>query len=194
LSDSDGPLPGFHPPSYEQAAYPAYQQAPYPGMPGVGAAPPMRRPGAVNLALWLILLGAAVVLAMFVSAVLIGGADLEQSARESLAQDGPYTESDVRSLKTFLIAMFSALLAVPMALFVVFGFVMRTGRNWARVTLTVLLSIGLVVALGLALAPAYLAVRLLAVVMFPLNIAAIVAMFQAGPYFDPRARMGGWTT
>lgn len=214
MSDPDGPLPGFGPPSkepapypsqlpsYEQTSYPVYEQTPYPGYPGMPgvASPPApgrrRRPGVVDFAFWLILLGGAISVAMLVSALLIGNADLERSLGETLAEDGPYTEEDLRSFKAFVIAMFAVLLAVPLALFVVFGFVMRGGRNWARVTLTVLLSIGLLVALGIAVAPAYVPVRLLAVLMIPLNVAIIVAMFQsaANQYFVPRARMGGWTT
>jgi len=183
-------------PSYEQQPYLGYQQAPYPGMAPTGAAPTVRRPGPVNVAFWLIMLGSAIVVAMFVSAVLIGDADLDRAAREELAKDGSFTDSDVRFFKIGVIGTFAAMVVVPLALFVVFGFVMRAGRNWARVTLTVLLSLGLVAALITALAPAYLAVRLLAVVMFPLNIAVIVTMFQssAGPHFDRRARMEGWRT
>ena len=210
MSDTDGPLPGFGPPSQEPAPYPSrlpsnepppyqgYQQAAYPGyptMPGVGAAPPMRRPGSVQLAFRLILLGSVIVAAMLVLAFVVGSNEMDLGVRETLAEDGAYTESDVQSFKTFLIVVASLSVAVPMALFVVFGFVMRSGRNWARITLTVLLSLGLLGALITAIAPAYLPVRLLAVLMFPLNIAVIVAMFQpsANPYFDPRTRMAGWT-
>jgi hypothetical protein len=210
LTDPDGPVPGFAPPGQELVpnpgqpqpdyyAPPSYRQAPYPGYPamsGVGLAPPMRRPSPVRFAFWLILLGAAIVAAMFVSAVVIGNDEITQNARDSLAKDGPYTEADVQNFKMFAIGGFAVLVAIPMALIVIFGFVMRTGRNWARVTLTVLLAIGLLPAVGIALAPAYLVVRLLAVLMVPLIAGIIVGMFQpsANPYFDPRARMGGWTT
>lgn len=186
------------PPSYQPAPYPGQVQYPgYSAMSGVGgASTPMPRPATVRFAFWLIMAGSAIALAMFVSALVIGADELDRSVRESLAEDGLYTEADVRSTKLFAIVAFSVMLAVAMALFVVFGFVMRSGRNWARVTLTVLLAIGMLVALGLALAPVFLPVRLLAVAMFPLNIAVVVAMFQrsAGTYFDPRARMGMWRT
>jgi hypothetical protein len=202
LTDSDAPVPGFEPPSRKPETYPSYPAAPYPGHPGypamsgIGGAPAVSRPGAVRFAFWLLMLGSAIVVAMFVSALVAGADELDRNARETLAEDGLYTESDVRSFKTFMITAFSVMVAVGVALFVVFGFVMRTGRNWARVTLTVLLGIGLLVALGLALGPVFLAVRLLAVLMFPLNIAIIVAMFQGSnsPFFDPRARMGMWRT
>jgi hypothetical protein len=213
LSDPDGPLPGFEPPDQRPAPYPSqlpsyeppppyhpgYQQAPYPGypvMPGVGAAPPMRRPGPVVLAFRLILLGAAIVAAMWVLNLALGTESLDRAARESLAQDGPYTESDVTAFKAGVIGGSAVFIAIPMTLIVVFGFVMRRGRNWARVTLTVLLSLGLIAAVITALVPAYLVVRLLAVVLFVVNVGILFAMFHsaAGPYFDRRARMGGWTT
>ena len=196
MSDPDGPRTGFEPPSYPTAPYPGPAYPGYPAMSDTGGAPAVSRPGAVSLAFWLILLGSAIVVAMFVSALVFGAEDLDRNARETLAEDGLYTEADVRSFKTFAIAAFSGMVAIGVALFVVFGFVMRTGRNWARVLLTVLLGIGLLVALGLALGPVFLAVRLLAVLMFPLDIAVIVAMFQPSnsPFFDPRARMGVWRT
>jgi len=211
LNDPNGPLPGFEPPGerpasypgqlpgYEQAQYPSYQQAPYPGYPamsGVGAAPPVRRPASVELAFRLLLFGALIVAGILVLAVVIGNDDIERSAREELAKDGPFTESDVAAFKVGVIFAFSVPVAVPMTLIVIFAFVMRRGRNWARITLTVLISLGLLAALITAIAPAYLPVRLLAVALFPINLAIIIAMFQASAnqYFDPRARMGGWTT
>lgn len=208
MSEPNGPLPGFEPPSrepasypsqlpsYEQAVYPTYEQAPYPGQPvtpSAGVATPPRRPGSVIFAFRLILLGSVVVAAMLVLAFVIGNDELEQSARDELAKDGPYTDSDVQFFKAGVIGVSSLSVAVPMALIIIFGAVMRGGRNWARVTLTVLLSLGLLGAMITALAPAYLPVRLLAVLMFPLNVAIIVAMFQstANRYFDQRARMRG---
>jgi hypothetical protein len=209
----NGPLPGFEPPdqgpapypgqlpSYEQPPYhPGYQQAPYPGYPvmppGMGAAPPMRRPGSVVLAFRLILLGAAIVAAMWVLNLALDTESLDRVARESLAQDGPYTESDVSAFKAGVIAVSVVFIAIPMTLIVVFGFVMRRGRNWARVTLTVLLSLGLIAAVITALVPVYVVVRLLAVVLFVVNVGILFAMFHssADPYFDRRARMAGWMT
>ena len=209
MNDPHGPLPGFEPPSnepapypsqlpsYEQAPYPSYQQAPYPGYPAMpGAAPPARRPGSVELAFRLIMIGTAIVVAMVALGFLLGADAIDREAREELAKDGDFTAADVQAFKVGLIVGTSVMVGIPMTLFVVFGFVMRGGRNWARVTLTVLLSLGMLAALITALVPVVLAVRLLAIVLIPVNIAVIVAMFQssAGPFFDRRARMGGWTT
>jgi hypothetical protein len=225
LSDSDGPLPGFEPPgpeptpypgqlssnepppypgyqpypSVQQPPYPGYQQAPYPGypaMPGMGAAPPVRRPASVVLAFRLILLGAALCVAMVVLSFVLGADALDKNLRSDLAKDGAYTESDLQAYKAGVIGVVAVLVAIPMALFVVFGFVMRSGRNWARVTLTVLLSLGLLAAVIEALVPTFLPARLLAILLFVVNVGVLVAMFQssAAPHFDRRARMAGWTT
>jgi hypothetical protein len=160
-------------------------------MPGGGMTPAVPRPTPVTVAFWLVLGGAAVVLLMLVLGFVTDWDSWVEQAREQLAEDGAYTQNDLDSFSRFSAGAVTVGLLVPMGLYILFGALMRSGRNWARVTLTVFLSLGLVAALVVALVPLTLVVRLLAIPLALLCIATIVVMFagSTGPYFDYRARM-----
>jgi hypothetical protein len=168
----------------------------YPAMPGGGAAAAMARPTPVIVAFWLVLGGVVLVMLMLVLALLLDWATVLAQARESVAEDGPYTEAEVRTVARITAGVYTLGIGIPATLYIVFAFLMRGGRNWARVTLTVLLSIGMAAALITAIVPLPVVVRLLVIPLVAISITAIVAMFarDAGPYFDYRARMGSWTT
>jgi hypothetical protein len=58
----------------------------------------------------------------------------------------------------------------------------------------VLLSFGMLVSILLGALPFGLVIRFLALPLFVVCVFAVGVMFSrsAGPYFDPRARMGSW--
>lgn len=179
-------MTGHEPPPYEQQPLVSY-----PPMYGGGFRHPMPRPVSVAVAFRLVLLGIGIVLLMLVLSLVIDYDDLRRSAAEELAKDGPYTDSDLRTFTQILAGLISATVAVAAGLFLLFGLLMRSGRNWARVVLTVLLSFGLLVSLVLTIAPVGMVIRMLCIPLIVVSVATIVAMFArgAGPYFDPRARM-----
>ena len=164
-------------------------------MSGGGFTGPMPRPLMVSVAFRLVLIGIGIVLLMLVLSLVVEYDELREQARQQLAEDGPYTESEVPGFTAFVAGFISLAVGIAAGLFLLFGILMRRGRNGARVTLTVLLSFGMLVSLICALAPFGLIVRLLAIPLLAVCVAAVAAMFSrdAGPYFDPRARMGSWT-
>ncbi|HEV8555228.1 MAG TPA: hypothetical protein VGR06_02370 [Actinophytocola sp.] len=166
----------------------------YPPMPSGGFTGPMPRPQAVSIAFGLVLLGIGIVVLMLVLSLVIEYDALTESMAEELAKDGPYTEGELHAATSFTAGLISVIVGVAAGLFLLFGILMRTGRNWARVVLTVLLSFGMLVSILLGALPFGLVIRFLALPLFVVCVFAVGVMFSrsAGPYFDPRARMGSW--
>jgi hypothetical protein len=165
-------------------------------MAGGGIDAPATRPATVLVAFWLVLAGAALLLLMLVLSFAAGWDTLEQFARESLAEDGrPQTDAAVHGVAQLTALVYTGILIILISVYVLFAALMLGGRNWARVTLTVLLAIGLFLAVIIAVltavrwSAAYL--TLLATALAASCVGTIVAMFRgsAGPYFDYRARM-----
>jgi hypothetical protein len=144
----------------------------------------LAQPRAVRLAFWLTLGGAVLFLA-FVTIVLSASMDdIRDLARGNLTDAGdPFDEGDVNANAsgTLFVLVFTALLAT--APFVTFGSLLRRGRNWTRVLLTVLVSIGGFVALLLMLPPypgPDLLLRLMALALAGVSIAIVGLLFSGG--------------
>jgi len=147
----------------------------------LAAAPQPRRPRAVDLAWWLTLGGAVLFLVLLIVDVAGSWNDILAAARRGLVADGqPFTERDVQTDAkgtAFVLMAFGAAIAAP---FVTFGALLLKGRNWTRVVLTVLLSIGAFLSAVLML-PVFtggIAGVLLAAVLVGLAIWVIVLLFS----------------
>jgi hypothetical protein len=141
------------------------------------------RPRGVTAAFWLTLAGSALFLAS-VAIVLAATIDsLRDIVRETYIEDGtPYDETDIQSgaMSTAMLLMFLAL--VPTAPFITFAALLRGGRNWARVLLTVLVSIGGFVSIVQIFLPYPNAAALIRVVELALvgtSVAIIILLFSA---------------
>jgi hypothetical protein len=132
------PYPGG--PQYPGAQFPGAQ---YPG--GPATLPPAPAvPGSVNGAFAIFVISA---IWAVVSVILVLNSSIWDQALAEARQSGVIT-SDVESamgiVKTTAIA-FAVIFAL---LYVFFAFKMRAGRNWARITLTVLAALSLIQAFG----------------------------------------------
>lgn len=194
MSTPSGPVPGFEPPAYETGqqpapAYPTGQPPPAYPMAPVATPDRMPRPAVITAAFWLLMAGAALFV-IGVAATLVANMDnLEQFSRESLQEDGQqFTEGDVHGVARISAMLFTAAAAVLATPYVIFAALLRGGRNWARITLTVLVSIGGFVTALLIIAPLDLGARLAEVALVIIAIVIIVLMFNstANPYFARR--------
>src|SRR5436190_4478632 len=106
------------------------------------------RPKSVDNAFLLWIIGAGIYLLIVTLTVTFGADAITDSTREGLKNSGrAYTEDDVKNLAnaTKIIGVVLGLLFV--GLFVLFAYKMRAGRNWARIVLTVLGGLSIVVTL-----------------------------------------------
>lgn len=98
---------------------------------------PANRPKSVDNAfnLWLVIIGLAVV--GLIIGLTVGSDDYLQAARDALAGQNK-TEDEIKDYANAA-KVFSAIIAIVfVALYLLFAYKMRAGRNWARITLTVL--------------------------------------------------------
>ncbi|WP_263249959.1 hypothetical protein [Saccharopolyspora rosea] len=131
-----------------QQPYPQYQQNPY-------AAPPvpqqemagLSRPKTVEGAFWIAIIVplAVTVISVVGYLLLFNWADsaMASSVRD-LGGSGQELERTLSFFKAgimFVFALFTVVYLVLTFLWILFGFKMRAGRNWARVTLTVFASL-----------------------------------------------------
>jgi hypothetical protein len=72
-----------------------------------------------------------------VSVALSSEADVRMVADALRAQGQPLAEQDVRSFYTAVVIGVFAFMAIVAALWIMFLFFMRAGRNWARIVITV---------------------------------------------------------
>ncbi|WP_157062754.1 hypothetical protein [Actinopolyspora mortivallis] len=128
------------------------QPSPYAAPPvDTGATLAMRRPITVTIAFWI------AVLAPIVVTLLMGATMLSMSEFVGQTVDAALTEQDIPENMTreefrsammagmmILFGFFFFLFAALTTLWIVFGFKMRAGRNWARITLTVFAAVWLV--------------------------------------------------
>ena len=140
-----GQYPGAQPP-YSGGQYPAagYPGAPqYPGGP-VTLPPAPAVPGSVTGAFAIFVISA---IWAVVSVILVLNSSIWDEALAAARESGAITtnaDSVINVVKTTSIA-FAVIFA---ALYVFFAFKMRAGRNWARITLTVLAALSLIQAFG----------------------------------------------
>lgn len=153
------PQQGYPQQPYPQQPYPqqGYQQQPYPqqgyqpGAYGANpyAAPPVsgselagaQRPTTVVVAFWIAIIAPIVVTLLTAGAMLsvtqmvdemLAGAEFEATAPEA-----PDPRSVAQSAFMVMFGFVIFIYAVLTGLWILFGFKMRAGRNWARITLTV---------------------------------------------------------
>lgn len=171
-----GPPPDQGQPGYPPPMYPSLPMAP------VAAQNELAHPRAVRLAFWLTLGGAVLFVALVAIALSVSAEDIRDLGRGTTSDGGaPVDEHTVRTnaAGTQFVLAFAALLAT--APFITFGALLGGGRNWARVLLTVLVSVGGVLVLILML-PSYasygLLIRLMAVALIGLSIAIVSLLFS----------------
>lgn len=137
------------PPYPSNPPYPPNQ--PYGQMPGYQQQPRLPRPAVpstVTTAFILFLVSAAA--GIFVAVYLLsdtGRAEVREAIRTAQGVQLP-DPSEFETVVSVAIALASGIVLVIGALFVFFAFMMRAGRNWARIVLTVLT--GLSIASGLS--------------------------------------------
>lgn len=98
---------------------------------------PTDRPKSVDNAftMWLIIIGLAVV--SIIISLTVGSDDFKDAARDALAGQNK-TEQEIEDYANAA-KVFTAIIAIVfIALYLLFAYKMRAGRNWARITLTVL--------------------------------------------------------
>ncbi|WP_146134762.1 hypothetical protein [Actinopolyspora mortivallis] len=129
------------------------------GQPNPYAAPPVdtgttlaaHRPLTVNIAFWIAVLAPIVVTLLMGASMLsisefigqtVGATITEQDIPENMTRDEFRSAMMAGVMLVFGFLLF--LFAVLTTLWIVFGFKMRAGRNWARITLTVFAAVWLV--------------------------------------------------
>jgi hypothetical protein len=97
------------------------------------------RPKSVDNAFLLWMIGAGISLLSVIFVFTVGSDAIKDAARESLRNAGrSFTEDDVTSLANATKVIGIVIGLIFIGLFVLFAYKMRAGRNWARITLTVL--------------------------------------------------------
>jgi hypothetical protein len=180
------------PPPYgqpSQYAYNPYTAAPYPAGTGGGEPQPVKRPGIMVLSLVLLALSALPFLffGVVLLAVPAGSAAL-QILLDSVAYP-PGTPADQQVLIIRIVGGLSAGFA---ALYILFAAVAFTGRNWARIAVTVL-TVGFLLLLvaGLVQAGGGDVTSLgLVLVVVALSVVGTLVLYLTGPraYFAARRR------
>ncbi|EWC63438.1 hypothetical protein UO65_1115 [Actinokineospora spheciospongiae] len=156
---------------------------------------PLARPKPVDTAFTLWIANAALSLIAYVVTLTLGGDALREAARDSARASGGggLSEADIDTAVTAGL-VFSGVIAVAFfALYLLFAFKMRAGRNWARITLTVLGALGLISGLFSLLGGGLDAVSLvLNIIQIALIGTAIFMMWQkeATHYFEAAKRTG----
>jgi hypothetical protein len=148
-------------------------------------ATPASRPKVVDTAFLLWMITAAISAASLIFQVALGGDEFTRAARTSLEQQNrSFTEQDVTTFANA--AKFFSLVVglVFIALFLLFAYRMRTGKNWARITLAVLGGLSIVFTL-VGLASSDSLALLIRMADAALIVAAIYYMFrpEANQYF-----------
>ena len=156
--------------------YPMYPMAPVAERGG------LVQPRSVRLSFWLTLGGAVLFLALAAIALAGSMEEIRDEVRSEFTAEGrSFDEGDVSSgaSGTVFVLMFASLVAVAPS--IVFGSLLRRGRNWTRVLLTVLVSIGGFVTL-IVMLPSYasfgLLIRLMALALVGLSIAIVALLFS----------------
>jgi hypothetical protein len=96
------------------------------------------RPNTIDYSFWAgiasVLVGFATLAAAY---LLLSEADLQLVMRETAIQGQPLTAEQARGIYVVVLAMTTAIVAVIAALWIMFLFFMRRGRNWARIVITI---------------------------------------------------------
>ena len=126
-----------------------------PQVPAHELAGPPGPPQTVNVAFWISIVMPLLTTVLTVVAFLMLNSSINDMIESSLPQDqelGPEFNDSMRSFASGIImTIFIAttiIYAILSGLWILFGFKMRAGRNWARVTLTVFASLWLLSSIG----------------------------------------------
>ncbi|WP_156758031.1 hypothetical protein [Actinokineospora pegani] len=196
-----GQQPGQSPqygqePQYGQA--PQYgqqpgQYQPMPSAPPVGHGAPPARPKQVDTSFMLWLVNAGINILSFIVTLTIGADILRDQVRDQVTVGGGLSESEIDSAVTAALTVSGVIAVGFFALYVLFAFKMRAGRNWARITLTVLGVLGVLSGLySLASGDGGVVGILLSVVQVVLIGTALFLMWQkpSTEYFEASKRVG----
>ncbi|MGQ0839272.1 hypothetical protein [Actinokineospora sp.] len=171
---------------------------PYEPMP---AAPPVDdrsmgaagvRPKSVDMAFNLWIANAALGLLGFIVTLAVGREAMRDTARTTLQDSGTrFTEADLDAAVTAAMVFTGIVALLFVGLYVLFAFKMRAGRNWARITLAVLGTIGLVLGLlGVVQGGQGAVALIVSIVQIALIAGALYFMFvkDSSDYFEAAKR------
>ncbi|MEU8897529.1 hypothetical protein [Nocardia sp. NPDC048505] len=182
-----------------QEPYPGSQQQPYPGSPepypasyqpygpGGGTKPPV--PSTVQNAFYAMIAGA--VLTVLSTLLVFTQLDAVRDAVQE--QDAALTDSQIDGLVVFSIAVTVVVNVISAGLWIWMAFATRAGKNWARITASVLFGVNtLFTLLGLVGSGVFGASEnavglIFSVILWLVGLAAIVLLWlkQSAPYFKP---------
>ncbi|WP_190820566.1 hypothetical protein [Saccharopolyspora pogona] len=96
------------------------------------------RPSSINNAFWAGIASVVVGFALLAAAfLLVSEAELQQVLEETAVQGQPLTMEQARGIYSAVLVMLTVIVAIIAALWIMFLFFMRRGRNWARIVITV---------------------------------------------------------
>jgi hypothetical protein len=189
-----GPSPYGPPPAGGQpygSPYPGQQ--PPPGFAPRGPAAPVEKPKDVETAFRLGLLAVVIGIIGIALSFALAGPSIDAAIAANPLPPG-ITEQQFRQIALVSSIVVAVLLLVVIALYLLFLFKMRAGRNWARIMTTIFAAIwiafGLFGLLGigevLAAGPLGVLSAVLSVLLLVVLIASIFFMFRptVGPYFQ----------
>lgn len=144
------------------------------------------RPKSVDNAFLAWIIATAIGIVGLIVSLTLGSDQIRDTARASLERQGrSFTEQDVDNLATLSKTIAIVIVLILTALYLFFMFKMRAGRNWARITLTVLGALG-VVFIVINLGSAAAVSLVISLVQAVLIVAAVVFMYRpdANQYFS----------
>ncbi|WP_026819581.1 hypothetical protein [Arthrobacter castelli] len=172
-----GQDPGAQPPY----GYPAGQPAAYgyPGGQGQFAQPgPVQRPREVEISFWLII-AAAVLTAVttIVTLAALGSPAMMEQFEMIMGQQGGQAPMDAQALIGAAAVFIVIIGIIGIGLYLLLGFMVRKGKNWARITATVLAALSLLTMIGASF---------LWIITVLLGVAAVVLLFlpKSSNYFN----------
>ncbi|WP_424190088.1 hypothetical protein ACOBQX_14705 [Actinokineospora sp. G85] len=180
-------------PQYGQQPGQSPQYQPMPSAPPVGHGAPLTRPKQVDTSFMLWLVNAAINILGFIVTLTIGSDVLRDQVREQAGVSGGLSDSEIDTAVTAALTVSGIIAVAFFALYVLFAFKMRAGRNWARITLTVLGVLGVLSGLySLASGDGGVVGIILNVVQVVLIGTALFLMWQkpSTEYFEASKRVG----
>jgi len=115
------------------AAAPKYPSSNYPGGSGLPAEPV--RPRSVEISFWCWIL--TTVISLIGLVLTLTSSVWDDAVAAGVRSAGGQTQIDVQSLVTVSKTIIIVVFLISVAIYLLFAFKMRAGRNWARITLTV---------------------------------------------------------
>lgn len=148
---------------------------PYPGATQMPAAPPRTVPPSVRQAVKAMYGGAAVSLIYLIASIATVG-----STKTAIEKRFPnLTASQVTTQQHVLLIAAVAGGVISIAAWIFIARACQAGKNWARITGTVLFGIGTLDAFGGLINPVAVPVKILAFVIWALGLIAVIRLWQA---------------